>query len=190
MTLPTGHPRNRRAFTLIELILVMAILVVVIAVTFPSLQGFFKGRALEAEGRRFLTLTRYAQSRAVAEGMPMTLWIDSRAQSYGLEAQTGYVESDARKVEYELDENLEFGDVEQPELNRAQMTQEQQLRRSMMTQRNSDPEIRFLPDGSIDLNSPASVCIRQSGSKTDALWIAQSENRLMYEVLSEQPDPR
>src|SRR5688572_19269233 len=87
-----------RAFTLIELILVMALLVIVIGVTFPSLQKFFRGRTLESEGRRFLTLTRYAQSRAVAEGIPMTLWVDPLEGIYGLEAQKGFLDRDDKAV--------------------------------------------------------------------------------------------
>jgi type II secretion system protein H len=62
-----------RAFTLIELILVMTILLVVMAVAFPSLRGFFRGRNLDSEARRILALTRYGQSRAVAEGVPVVL---------------------------------------------------------------------------------------------------------------------
>jgi type II secretion system protein H len=78
-----------RAFTLIELILVMTILLVVMAVAFPSLRGFFRGRNLDSEARRILALTRYGQSRAVAEGVPVVLWIDSKQRTYGLEAAAG-----------------------------------------------------------------------------------------------------
>src|SRR4051812_47261095 len=108
MTLPTGHKRSNAAFTLIELILVMAILVIALATTFPMLQGFFRGRTLESEGRRFLTLTRYGQSRAVSEGIPMTLWINAKQRTYGLEAQTGYLDNDNKAVEYDLDSKLDI----------------------------------------------------------------------------------
>ena len=66
MTLPTGRTRSDtdRAFTLIELVLVMTLLVVVVAIAAPSLAGFFRGRALDAEARRLLSLTRQGQSRA------------------------------------------------------------------------------------------------------------------------------
>ena len=79
MTFPTGSkpirgsgstPR-RAGFTLLELILVMATLAIVLSVAAPSLARFFRGRSLDSEARRFLTLTRYGQSRAVAEGEPM-----------------------------------------------------------------------------------------------------------------------
>src|SRR5262245_41504309 len=73
-------------FTLIELILVMALLAIAIGVTFPTLRGFFRGRVLDSEARRLLSLTRYGQSRAVSEGVPMVLWIDARQKTYGLES--------------------------------------------------------------------------------------------------------
>ncbi len=44
-------PSHQVAFTLIELIMVMTLLVVVVAVAAPSLAGFFRGRAVNAEAR-------------------------------------------------------------------------------------------------------------------------------------------
>jgi prepilin-type N-terminal cleavage/methylation domain-containing protein len=66
-----------RAFTLVELIVVMTLLVTVIALASPSLAGFFRGRAVDAEARRFMSLTRLGQSRAAPEGVPMILWVDT-----------------------------------------------------------------------------------------------------------------
>src|SRR5262249_21799177 len=77
-----------RGFTLIELMLVMALLAVVLAVSAPSLSKFFKGRTLDSEARRFVSLTRYGQSRAVSEGVPMMLWIDPKERTYGLQEET------------------------------------------------------------------------------------------------------
>src|SRR5580765_5309710 len=98
MTLPTGKPTDAEApaFTLIELILVMAMLMIVLAVAAPSLSNFFRGRTLDSEARRFISLARYGQSRAVAEAAPMDLWIDTRQGAYGLEAQAGYTDLDAK----------------------------------------------------------------------------------------------
>src|SRR5688572_7854706 len=58
---PEGKYTLRRgaAFTLVELILVMAMLVIIIAVSAPSLSKFFRGRVLDSEARRLLSLTRY-----------------------------------------------------------------------------------------------------------------------------------
>lgn len=192
MTLPIGQPNKRAAFTLIELILVMALLVIVIAVTFPSLQSFFRGRTLDSEGRRFLTLTRYARNRAVSEGIPMTVWIDPIQGSYGLEAQKGFLERDDKAVDYTVDEKLDI-EVTQTGLSRAQMTQEEQLRRRNVgnaRNANSNSEIRFSPDGSIDVTSPQTVCIREASNKDHALWVVLGENRNGYEVQSNAPDQK
>jgi prepilin-type N-terminal cleavage/methylation domain-containing protein len=187
MTLRIGkrsnaRPRGRAAFTLIELILVMTVLVIVIAVTFPGLNTFFKGRTMESEGRRFLTLARYGQNRAVTEGIPMTLWIDAHEGTYGLEAQNGFLDRDDRAVDYTIDEKLEL-EVKTSTLNRAQLSQEQQYRRrNLSASRNALPEIRFSPDGSIDVLSPQSIGFRMASDNSKSLWITQSDNRLGYEV--------
>jgi len=181
---------NRRAFTLIELILVMALLVIVVAVTFPSMQGFFRGRALESEGRRFLTLTRYGQTRAVAEGIPMTLWIDPIQGSYGLEAQKGFLDKDDKAVQYDVDEKVDI-EVAQTGFTRAELTMEQQTRRRTIgNARNSNSEIRFAPDGSVDVMSLQSVCLREAKDKQHALWVTLSENRNGYEVQNDAPNRR
>src|SRR5207237_3488429 len=117
----TLEARRCRAFTLIELILVMAMLLIVLSVAFPSLKGFFRGRNLDSEARRFLALTQYGQSRAVSEGIPMVLWIDARRGAYGLQVQPGYVDSDNKAVQFAL------GDALQLEVQSALKAQSSQL---------------------------------------------------------------
>src|SRR5438046_3115239 len=90
-----GHSHDhsrRRAFTLIELILVMALLSIVLAVSAPALSSFFRGRNIDAEGRRVVSLIRYGQSRAVSEGVPVLLWINARQGTYGVEQEPGFTE--------------------------------------------------------------------------------------------------
>ena len=89
-----------RGFTLVELVVVMTLLVTVIALASPSLAGFFRGRAVEAEARRFLSLTRLGQSRAASEGVPMILWVDTAQRTYGLEADSSFTDEDQKAVEY------------------------------------------------------------------------------------------
>src|SRR2546421_9923316 len=102
MMLPTGKRIDvemrvaKAAFTLIELILVMAMLLIVLAVSAPALSNFFRGRTLDSEARRFLSLTRYGQSRAVSEGGPMVLWIDAKNGTYGLQEEASYAQADPR----------------------------------------------------------------------------------------------
>ena len=186
-----GNVRSpKRAFTLIELILVMALLVIVISVTFPSIRSFFRGRALDSEGRRFLTLTRYAQTRAASEGIPMTLWVDPIQGTYGLEAQKGFLDRDDKAVQYDVDEKLDI-EIAQTGFSRAEMTQEQQMRRRTIGgARSANSEIRFAPDGSVDVLSAQSVCIRETKEKEHALWVTLSENRNGYEVQNDAPQQK
>ena len=170
-----------RGFTLIELMLVMAILLIVLAVSFPSLRGFFRGRHLDHEARRFLSLTRYAQSRAVSEGYPMVLWIDAKQGVYGMQAQTGYLDEDDKSVEYEIHETLEL-EVTRPLLVRVTATQ----RNESASVAGNLPAIRFTPDGFYADSSPERVVIRQGSENKDRnedeVVIARSENRLGYEI--------
>ncbi|MDB6056337.1 MAG: type secretion system protein [Verrucomicrobiales bacterium] len=163
------------AFTFIELILVMVLLAAVLSLVFPSLKGFFRARNLDSEAQRFLAVTRLGQSRAVSEGVPMILWMDPQARSYGLQVQAGYGANDTKLKQFTLDPSLQM----QPEVTvTGAMTQS-----NLWTQARkvtTRPEIRFLPDGSISESSPARVVIRQD--KDDALWITETTNHLRYEI--------
>jgi len=55
----------RARFTLIELILIMALLVIITSIALPTMSKFIRGRALDAEARRMFALMHAAQSRAV-----------------------------------------------------------------------------------------------------------------------------
>ncbi len=86
---PSVNPQRRGAFTLIELIVVMALLAIVIAIGGPRLARFFHGQTVMEEGQRLLALTRYGQSRAASEGSPMELWMNLANGTYGLRRQAG-----------------------------------------------------------------------------------------------------
>src|SRR5437667_286619 len=111
-----GHWSFARAFTLIELILVMALLSIVLAVSAPALSNFFRGRNLDSEARRFVSLTRYAQSRAVSEGVPMIVWMDIRQGTYGLQQEPGYTPLDEKAVDFVLSKGLRIGIADLPTL--------------------------------------------------------------------------
>ena len=179
---------DARAFTLIELIIVMTLLLIVVGVGFPSLKNFFRGRTLDSEARRFLTLTRYAQSRAVSEGVPMVLWVDVRERTYGLQAQAGYLDTDTKAVEYELEEDLQM-DVSAPQARTTTTTTMSNQRTSTTTATVGNlPAIRFTPDGFIGEMSPETVQFREGAEReSSAVWITQSPNRLNYEIRANPP---
>lgn len=169
-----GPPRS--AFTLIELILVMAVLAIVLAVSAPSLSNFFRGRTLDSEARRFVSLTRYGQSRAVSEGIPMVLWIKPLLGTYGLQQEPGYIEVDTKAVEFALTNHMRISveDVPVP-----LPTQSGATRQALQGDPHV-PRLRFQPDGFIGETSPQSVVLRDSDGAS--IWITQSRNRLNYEI--------
>ena len=113
MILATGNNNDHRrcAFTLLELILVMALLVVVVSMVAPNLSGFIRGRALDSESRQWIALMHAAQSRAVSEGMPMMLWINASAGQYGVTAETSGKNGDAGAEVLTLDGTLKIAVV-------------------------------------------------------------------------------
>ena len=176
MILRTGNrlrTKERGAgFTLIELVLVMAILTAVLSMSGTSLTSFFRGRSLEAEGKRFLALTRYAQDRAVSEGTTMSLWIDKGQRKYGVEAANGSAEVDAEAKEFELGRDLEI-EVTWPQ-------------NAVIPQRSGEQVLRFGPDGFIDETNPELIVIKENRENREkdgeAVYIVPTLNRLNYEI--------
>src|SRR5258708_3608973 len=137
---PLRHWSFSRAFTLIELILVMALLSIVLAVSAPALSGFFRGRTVDAAARRLVSLIRYGQSRAVSEGVPIILWIDARRGTYGLEQEPGYADLDSKAVRFELPKDLR---IEAPDVPAIRSTQSGPGLQAM--QNSSIPRLHIQP---------------------------------------------
>ncbi len=115
MTSPTGDTRRRRAelgLTLIELVLVLAVLSIVAFATAPRLTRTMQARSLREEALRFLALTRHARSLAVDEGMPACLWIDPAGRTYGVGPTAGDAGGSLR---FTLGRGLEFGFDDEPD---------------------------------------------------------------------------
>lgn len=86
---------NLRAFTLVELILVMALLAIVMALAAPSLSRSVRERDLQQEAARFVALTEFGRDEAVSQGVPMVVWIDTDQQRFGVGPKTGF-EADSK----------------------------------------------------------------------------------------------
>lgn len=153
------------AFTLIELILVMTVLVITTALVAPSLMNFFRGRTLDSEAMQLLSLTRAGQSRAVSEGEPILLWVNAKTGAYGLREETPPAAGDPKAINLNLADGLQI----QVESNT----------RTPVALGNL-PAIRFLPGGTIDENSPQSLRLTDASGNT--LWLVESDNHMGYEI--------
>jgi type II secretion system protein H len=84
------HTRSRiSGFTLIELILVMAILVFVVAMIAPSLRGFGVGRRKSDMATLLVGVANYARTQAVTEGRAYRLNFDAQNPGFQLTVQEG-----------------------------------------------------------------------------------------------------
>ena len=173
-------PAHNLAFTLVELILVMALLTIVMAVAAPSLARFFRGRDIETEAGRFVALTRYGQSQAVSLGRPMLLWVDPKEGSYGLDEQ-GTAPANRARVAGNRSGNqsgVNDGTGRFFELREHSSIEVDSSGRLSLT--NGLATIRFTPDGAIDETSVRQFFIRDEDN--GAIPIVQSRNRLYYEI--------
>ena len=157
---------THRAFTLIELILVLALLVVMAALVLPRMSGFVQGRALDSEARRLLALMHGTQSRAVSEGMPMMLWVDEKAGTYGAEAETSGQNGDPKAEELTVDATLQLAVAP--------------VGTGTQTTFKNLPAIRFLPDGTVDEGSlPTLKLTDRAGASR---WLVETDNHQGYEI--------
>ena len=164
------HSSLVRAFTLIELILIMALLVIVTSIAVPTMSKFIRGRALDSESRRLFALMHAAQSRAVSEGAPMMLWVDDKAGTYGVEAETSGQSGDAKAENLTVDSTLAISVLNAGTGGQA-------------TFKNL-PAIKFLPDGTVDETSPPTLALQDVDGF--ARWLVLGKTRMGYEITDAQ----
>ena len=146
----TGQP-----FTLIELICVLVVLAAVLGITAPALGRFFHARSVTDEARRFLALTGYARTQAVARGWPVRLWIEPESRRYGLEPVPGLPSEAGRTLEYQAHDGvgLAVDDGQRRPADRA--------------------TILFRPDGTIGSESVGNLTLFQIRDEENAIRITR-----------------
>ncbi len=163
-----GEPHPAAAgFTLVELVLVMALLAVITAIAAPSLSGTLRQRQLADEARRFLACTEYARDEALSQGIPMVLWIAPDTGRFGVQPKTGYPGDNQRSREFQLraDVHLELPSSESPA--------------------NADPSIEFACEGG---PAPGSLpWIRFVDRYAAVLLVALTPDGLGYEISRDPP---
>jgi len=172
--------RYRRGFTLIELILVMTVLTIAVSITAPALANFFRGRSLDSEARRLLSLIHHGQNRAVSEGMPMELWLDPQQGAYGLEVEPSYEATDSKAVNFTLDREMQLEVNNSTGTSAFQGSGPQPQSSARKSNHPNVPCIRFLPDGTLGEASPQ--VLQLTGSDGRAVVLGLTRNGLGYEI--------
>ncbi|MGA3265979.1 MAG: GspH/FimT family pseudopilin [Verrucomicrobiota bacterium] len=167
----SGHSSFSPAFTLIELLLVLSLLVVITSLTAPAMATFIRSRALDSETRRLMALMHAAQSRAVSEGMPVMLWVDAQNGAYGLSAETTG--------------KTATGKTDDPKAETLQLDSTLQITvlhtgTSAGTTYQNLPAIRFEPDGTVDEDSPQMLQLTDSAGVSR--WLIETRTHTGYEV--------
>jgi Tfp pilus assembly protein FimT len=147
------------------------LLVIITSLAAPAMSGFIRGRALDSESRRLLALIHAGQSRAVSEGLPMDLWVDTKQNTYGLAAETTGPNGDPKAETLTADSGLQITVLTPGVLT--------------PTTFHNLPAIRFLPDGSVDENSPP--ILQLTDSTGASRWLVELPTRLGYEISDTKP---
>jgi len=171
--------RSASGFTLIELIFVLALLAIAAVFVAASMSRFFRGRALNFEARRMLSLTHYAQSRAVSEGVPMILWFNPKNSTYGLTTQASFndPDGDLHAVQYTLESGLT---LETPAQGLVSGQTSEKEDETLGINVDGLAFIRFTPDGFYDNSSVSKILIHQGSDA--GLELVPTANRLGYEI--------
>lgn len=154
----------------------MVLLLIVAALVAPRMSSFFHGRVLSNEARRMLSVINYGQSRAIAEGVPVLVWIDGAHSTYGVEVQPSFDANDEHAVTYTAEPTLSL----QAATDAAVTPVDADADVEPMGMPDNLPSIRFTPAGAIAEGSVSQIVIRQGDE--GALELVPSSNRLRYEI--------
>lgn len=166
-TLSTG-PRtdDRRGTTLLELIVVMAIICTLLAMAAPSLRGFFASRRTHNAAAQMLAVMKTCRSRAISEG---------RLYRFNLDAHEGVFWMTVREegVFHEL--QSEFGRrFHLPEGTKANWED---------AAAGSPEHVQFYPDGAADRRR-----IRLTGREGEVVELRCPSATEFYEIRSPHPE--
>ncbi len=156
------------AFTLIELVLVMALLVTLLALAVPSLSRSLRQRNLEQEAARLLAVTEYGRDEASSQGVPVMVWLDPENGHFGVEVKKGFDVDAVHAKEYVLNgAGLKF---DPPEGGVASSVQGHGFNVA-----------EFAPDGTLDTASVPALRITDSGHRS-AISLSQTTDGYGYQI--------
>ncbi|MDB6171406.1 MAG: hypothetical protein JWL59_717 [Chthoniobacteraceae bacterium] len=163
--LKSSGAKRARAFTLVEMIVVMALLATVMGIAAPSFSRTLRQRNLDHEAVRFVGLTEYARNEAISQGIPMFVWIDPETSHFGVSPKSGFAAMEGRAKEYPINPDLHF------ELDQTQIVQ------------GLIHVVEFAPDGAPGTVLTETVKIIDRFNST--VTVSLTADRWSYEILKE-----
>ena len=182
-SLGLGH-FAKGGFTLVELILVMALLVVFLGIIVPTVSRSLRQRNLEQEAARLLALTEYGRDEAASQGVPMDVWIDVDSKTFGVEPKPGYTGATARAKSYRLNDDMHFDPVAggltvRPGTGAGVTTSAQQAQPT----HGGITAAEFAPDGTLSTGSVASI--RLADRTNNGVSVTQTADGYGYEIVKD-----
>ena len=167
--MPPGErllPRRARAFTLIELLIVLVVLSVLLALVAPSLSKSFRARVLDQAAVQLLALIQYGRDEAISQGVPMDVWLNPQNGQYGVAPKTGYPGEATRNKQYRLDPELHFDNT-----------------LSASSTGHSLTVAEFAPDGTLEASSNPSLRIADRSSAS--IVVTETPDGYGYQIQKE-----
>jgi type II secretion system protein H len=166
--MPSPHRphTSRQGFTLVELILVLAVLAVVTAIAAPTLGRSLRDRHLKQEGLRLLALIELGRSEAISQGVPIIVWFDASEGTFGIEPKQGFDAEPAATRDFKLGDDVWFDALT-----------------GARGAASNETTIEFAPDGMPE--EQAIETLKIADKFGGSLTIVRSDDGWGYEILKE-----
>ena len=157
---------GNRGITLLELILVLAILCILTGIIAPHMSGFAEGRRFVSEWNHLQDMVRYARSEAIARSVTVEIGFNQEEGTYGItKNNSGLKNLPVEFTTHNLPNKLAFDFPDSA------------------TREDNRIAIRFLPDGTVDEDSPEKIELAEQGG--DFIRILKQDPLLGYVVTTE-----
>jgi prepilin-type N-terminal cleavage/methylation domain-containing protein len=171
------------AFTLLELIIVMAVLTVLLALAAPSLSSSLRGHNLEQAGAQVLAITEYGRDEAISQGVPMDVWINPANGQFGVAAKAGFPGDAARLKQYTLQPGMRFDAAASPGAAGVATASSGNTTAPPVATGQGLNVAEFQADGTLDPSS--NPTIRILGRANSAVAITETSDGYGYELQKE-----
>jgi type II secretion system protein H len=162
-----GRLRPGAAFTLLELVIVMAVVGIMLAVTAPNLARFLHGRNVREDARRLVAVTRRAAAVAASQSCRTVVWIDPTNGEYGWRRLESFTKDTTDELSYTVLDGTTLSVSPAPE--------------------EETSEVTFRPDGEVD-GAEGLVVTFSTGSGGDEARVTFDDERGLFAVDEEGED--